>query len=298
MFTLVLTAALAVATPGAQRVPAPSVAAQPARAADTTFAVRPGGRLALEMMNGRVTVTSWNRDAIRIRTQRGDARDLQIRQRGNTVSIESEPVRGRSTTVVYEITLPARFSVSIEGLNVRASVENVQGSVAVENVEGPIAVRNVTGRVTVESVQGDISVSGVRGDVSVNTTNQTVRLDDIRGNIAAETVNGSIVMRRIVASRVEANTVQGLVEYHGTLHDGGRYYLGTHNGRITMSVPENTNARISVNTHNGKVETSFPVQINTLRERGEYTLTLGNGSARVQLESFNGSVYLVRPGNR
>jgi DUF4097 and DUF4098 domain-containing protein YvlB len=296
MFTLVLTAALATAATPTVLVAAPATVQQ-ARA-DTTFAVRPGGRLELDMMHGQVSVTSWDRDAIRIRTQRGAARDLEISRRGNTVRVETESARGRSQNMIFEITVPTRFSLSIDGVNVRATVENVQGSVAVENVEGTVVVRNVTGPVNVESVQGDIAVSGVRGDVSVNTTNQTVRLDDIHGNIDAETVNGSIVMRRIVASRVEANTVQGLVEYHGTLHDGGRYYLGTHNGRITMSVPENTNARISVSTHNGKVETSFPVQLNTMRERGEYTLTLGSGSARVELESFNGSVYLVRPGNR
>lgn len=263
---------------------------------DTTFAVPARGRLSVEAMNGSISVTTWDRNAIRVRTRSGSRGDIEISRRGSSVDIEAEGWRGPQN-VALDIVVPPAWSVQAEGVNLRVTVAGVQAGVNIENVEGAVSVSNVTGSVAVESVSGDITVSAVRGTVQVNTTNKAVRLDDIRGSIEAETVNGSIIMRRIDSPRVEASTVQGIVEYQGTLREGGRYYLGTHNGRITMSVPEQANARIAVSTFNGKVETSFPVQI-TRVDDGEYALTLGSGSARVQLESYNGSVYLIRPGNR
>jgi DUF4097 and DUF4098 domain-containing protein YvlB len=264
---------------------------------DTTFAVSPGGSLRLETLSGAVNVTTWDRSEMRIRTLPSSSGTVSIRHRADRVSIDTEARGGRPQAVRFEIVVPRRYNVDVEGVNLGVVVTGVQGTVQVENVEGTIALRDITGNVDVESVSGDITLAAVRGDVTVSTINQAVRLDDVRGSIEAETVNGSIIMRRIDSASVEANTVQGLVDYQGTIRDGGRYYLGTHNGRITLSVPEQANARLSVSTHNGKVETAFPVQMRTFGD-GEYALTLGSGSARVELESFNGSVYLVRPGSR
>lgn len=261
---------------------------------DTTFAVPANGVLELDVMNGSVTITTWDRNAMRVRT-RGNER-LDIDRDGRTVSIEPDDFGGWQR-LDMDIVVPRRFNLQLEGVNLAVTVDGVQGEIDVENVEGAIVISNVTGPVSVESVSGDVALSAIRGPVSVSTTNKAVRLDDIRGSIEAETVNGSITMRRIDAARVEASTVQGIVEYQGTVREGGQYYLGTHNGRITMAIPEQASARITVETHNGKVETSFPVQVRGRNDR-EYTITVGGGSARIQLETFNGSVYLVRPDNR
>ena len=98
-------------------------------------------------------------------------------------------------------------------------------------------------------------------------------------------------------------------DLEGDVLDEGRWaFFGTgepsvSGGRVNLRILSNlcdqrcVRARISIDTHNGKVETSFPVQLRGRSDR-EYTITLGGGSARVQLETFNGSVYLVRPGSR
>lgn len=284
MITLILAGALAVAAPQQQQT-------------DTTFDVRAGGQLDLESLNGTVVVTTWDRSAMRVRATHRGRSHVDIDRSGADVSIEVEPRGGAPDAVAFEITVPRSYHVALEGVNLRASVDGTQGRVTIENVEGAIVVRNVTGDVDVESVSGSITVSDVRGDVSVTSVIEAVSLSSIRGDIEAETVNGSIVMRSIDASNVEANTVNGLVEYHGSVRDGGHYYLGTHNGRITMGVPEQANARITIATQNGRVEAGFPVQIRNTGDR-EFSFTVGNGSAHVELESYNGTVFLVRPGTR
>jgi DUF4097 and DUF4098 domain-containing protein YvlB len=263
---------------------------------DTTFAVQPGGTLELEAMNGAVTVDTWDRSAMRVRATHGARSGIELEQHGSTVSIEAE-TRGRSNPVTFEVTVPRSYSVDIEGVNLRVTVEGIQGSTTIENVQGPVTVRDVTGAVDVESVSGRITIERVRGNIEVATVNQAIRIDGVRGSIDAETSNGSIVMRAVDASAVSATTVNGLVDYDGTVHDGGRYFLAAFNGSITMAVPERTNARIDIETHNGRVESVFPVRVTGSGDR-EFNLTLGNGSARIELESHNGTIHLVRPRGR
>ncbi|HSJ24739.1 MAG TPA: DUF4097 family beta strand repeat-containing protein [Longimicrobiales bacterium] len=272
--------------------------AQVRQQVDTTFAVQRGGRLDLEMFAGSAVIRTWDRDAMRVVANYSRTAQLVVRQRNGGVSVTSErpgsfmgPV---GLSVRYEITVPRSYSVSVDGMTTDVTVDGVQGTVAVENVEGAIRVTGVTGNVDVTSVSGTIAVENVRGNVRVEAINQTLTLSGIRGDVSVETINGGIRMQRMESRSVQASTVSGAVEYSGTIADGGRYYLGTHNGRITMAVPEQANATMAISTRNGQVDSAFPVRVGSTRN-GRVTLTLGSGSANVELESFNGTVRLVRP---
>lgn len=263
---------------------------------DTTFAVQAGGELRVEVMNGSVSVGTWDRAAMRVRATRSGRNRIDIDRRGSDVSIEVER-RGITQSVGFEITIPQSYNVDIEGLNVAVRVDGLRGDASIENVEGAIVVRNVTGEVRVESVSGSVTIEDVRGEMNVATVNEAIRITGGGGSIEAETVNGSIVMRNVDATSVEASTVNGRVQYIGAVHDNGHYFLGAHNGEITMGIPERANARVAVATHNGRVESDFAVRVGGARDR-EYSFTVGSGSARIELESYNGTINLVRPPGR
>jgi DUF4097 and DUF4098 domain-containing protein YvlB len=282
MITAVLIGALALAMPQS----------------DTTFAVRSGGSLDIEAMMGSITLKTWDREEMRVRATHPGSVRVRIRNTGGMVDIEASSRNGHDNTPVqYEITVPKSFDISVDGLNFAVNIDGLQGDVNVENVEGGVTVRNVTGDVDVESVSGAIVLENVHGTVDVNTTNESIRISGVRGSVTAETVNGSVSLRRMDSAKVTATTVNGTADYDGTVQDGGRYHLLAYNGRVTMSIPEGTNATLSVSTENGKVDTAFPVQLRKDSE-GRFRLTLGSGSARVELESYNGSIHLVRPAAR
>jgi DUF4097 and DUF4098 domain-containing protein YvlB len=271
--------------------------AAPQQQLDTTITVRPGGQLHVEAMIGRATVRTWDRNAVRVRaTPENDAR-VTARETAQGVSVGTRPGRGGPARVTYELTVPRGYAVALEGLNLRVDVEGVQGGVSVENIEGTIALSGVGGDVRLESVSGGMVLEDITGSVTANSINQNIRLARVRGDVSVEAVNGSIVMREMNAARVRAATVNGLIEYDGPIHDGGRYALTTHNGRITMSVPEQANASMSVTTRSGRVETGFPVPLSGTHGN-RMSFRLGTGSAAVDLQSFNGTIRLVRPGGR
>src|SRR5688572_16063741 len=268
----------------------------PQQQIDTTFAVRSGATLELESIHGSVVVNTWDREAVRVRSVAAVRVRPRIRYSEGVVDIEANP-RGGGENVALEITVPRSFDVNVEGVNFAVTIDGVQGDVTVETMQGAVNVRGVTGNIDIEAVNGEVAVDNSRGDIVVEATNQNVRLTNVRGTIEVETSNGSITMLRAESSLVEVSTVNGIVQYDGTVNDDGRYYLGTHNGSISMSFPERSNATVEVSTTNGQVQSTFGIPITSTRSR-RFNFTLGSGSARVELESYNGSVRLVRPGGR
>lgn len=267
-----------------------------AQQTDTTFNVRPNGTIAIENFGGAVTVRAWERNQVRVRATHSSRTAVEIDASGATVSVE---VTGRMMPgqADLELTVPKSYSVTAEGVNTAMDIDGVDGNVSVETVNGPVTVRNVRGRVNAESVQGAVLIEQVVGNVEAGSANQGVRLRNITGDVEIEAINGSIIMHGVDARAVSAESVNGAIEYDGQVRDNGRYSLATHNGRITMAIPERAGARVSVYTFNGRLSTSFGADIGAPRNRGgRYNFTLGNGSAEIELESFSGMIQLVRPG--
>jgi DUF4097 and DUF4098 domain-containing protein YvlB len=132
---------------------------------------------------------------------------------------------------------------------------------------------------------------------------------DAAGEIAAETVNGDLTLERIESTSVDVATVNGDVTYDGAIRDGGTYRFGTHNGDVELRVPDQINASVFVRTQRGDFESHFKVELpaqttsaadnESERRRRErrnrrFTFTLGNGAARVELESFGGDISLLK----
>jgi hypothetical protein len=61
-------------------------------------------------------------------------------------------------------------------------------------------------------------------------------------------------------------------------------------------VAERANAIVTLRTYNGGIRSTFQLPGDTVERRKRQTLTLGNGSAHVELESFSGTISLRRPG--
>jgi len=148
-----------------------------------------------------------------------------------------------------------------------------------------------------------VTVQDAVGRIEVNGVNKGLTLRNINGPIAAETVNGSIVLDGIDSDDVDAETVNGPVTYEGTIKDGGRYRFGSHNGTVVVSIPERANATVAAVTYQGTFSSRFalpnaaPDTAHGGGARRRVNFAFGNGSARVDAESFQGSIILARPGD-
>ena len=263
---------------------------------DTTLNAVRGQRLAVNAYAGEVTVRAWNRNAVRIEAD-GDQNQLEIASSPTGISIRTQGRHGPPEEITIRISAPAWIGLSLAGVNTSAKVEGIRAPISVETVEGEVDVTGGESLISLRSVQGSVRLRGAKGRINVNSVNDDVEVASSSGDIAAQTVNGEILLQGVDASSLDANTVNGDISYSGPIRSNGRYALSTHNGDLTLTVPQGTSAGVTVSTFSGDFESEFPVPLQGTRKGKGFNFTLGSGSAQVTLESFQGTIRLVRPGS-
>jgi DUF4097 and DUF4098 domain-containing protein YvlB len=266
---------------------------------DQTVAVTRGTRLLIDNFAGEVNVRAWDRDSLRVQARHASRAKVNIKTVPTGLRVSSSAEHGPPGSIDYEINAPTWMSIKVDGQFNFVTIEGTQAEVSVENVRGDIVVKGGNG-VTAKSVEGDITVEGAKGKTTVSSINQGITVSGSSGEIYAETVNGPIALSRIEAVSLEASTINGNITYEGTAVNGGRYRLTSHNGSITVAVPESSNATFAVRTYNGGFNSNLPVKGDRdpreVQKGRRVLFTLGTGSAEFELESFSGGIRLRKPG--
>jgi DUF4097 and DUF4098 domain-containing protein YvlB len=265
---------------------------------DTTFSVRGNGHIEFDSYAGRIAVRSWDRNDVRIRARHGNSVRVDIEHTGNAIQVEPVSRRGLAGPVDFDVTVPRSFGIEIDAINVEIDIADVNGDIHAETVNGNVNLRGVAGRIHAETTQGKVIIRDSRGTLQAETVNEGIEITNHTGDLDAESINGSITLTGIRAGVVSAETVNGSVQYDGEIRDGGRYNLSTHNGTITMVVPQGTNATVSVDTYQGELDADFPIELRGRAGHDRMSFTIGNGGARLELSSFGGNIRLRRPGAR
>jgi DUF4097 and DUF4098 domain-containing protein YvlB len=229
---------------------------------DRTIDVRPGARLVLDNVNGRVTVTAWEQPRVRIQAlRRVEGRDGALVQKtmaglvtiaadANGVRIHTNQPRSANgffawlagetveTRVNYAIRVPRSMNLDVETVN---------GTVTANNIAGALRFATVNGRIIVERCAGELDAS---------TTN---------GGIAAELLS---------------------------LTPGRPVKLSTTNGRISVAVPRTMAARVDASTSNGSISSDLPVLAHSSSRNSLHGTINGGGTAELSLHTTNGSIEI------
>jgi hypothetical protein len=261
---------------------------------DTVIAVQPGARLDIEAFGGEVVVRTWSRNEMRIEADHSSRTRLGISHSQSAVRLRPRSSRGVAN-VDYEITVPAGTDVEVNGTFLGARMEGELGEVRVETVHGDIAISGASDFVYLYSVQGNVELSDTEGDANIHSVNGSLRMSNVTGRVTADATNGRIILEGIQSSSVEATTVNGSIRYGGTIENSGRYKLSTHSGNVTLSAAQDINATVSVSTFSGHFDAGFPITLTgTTTEGRRFSFTVGDGSARIDLESFSGDIRIER----
>ena len=265
---------------------------------DQTVDVAKGTRLVLSNNAGEVTVRSWDRDQVRVQATHSERETIDIQTAESTLRIRGRASRGPSNLIDYQVTVPRWMPVNLSGTYLESTIEGTAAEVTVETVHGNVRVAGGSGAITVRSVEGTITVEKASGKVKATTVNEGIRLLNVSGDMSAETTNGDIAIENAQTSSLEASTVNGDVTFNGTIRDSGVYRLTTHSGDIRVGLGGAANATVFVRTFQGDFGADFPIQLpegQSAREGSKrFNFTLGNGSARIELQSFNGDIVLAR----
>ncbi|HKU60978.1 MAG TPA: DUF4097 family beta strand repeat-containing protein [Gemmatimonadales bacterium] len=265
---------------------------------DSTVSVEKGQRLEVDLYAGDVDVKTWPKNAVRVVADPDGRGRVEIERSATALSVRTTGRRGPPSSTDIELTVPAWMALDISAVYSDITITGARGQITAETVQGDVSAEGGEGLVSVKSVQGSVSVTGAKGRIEANSVNADVEVHRSAGEISTETVNGSVDLEGSDATTLTATSVNGDLSYDGPVHAGGRYSLSTHNGDITLAMAENASASVAVSTFNGEFESDFPVTLTETRKGKRFNFTIGAGSAQVTLESFQGTISLVRPGSQ
>ena len=266
---------------------------------DTTINVSQGARITLENYAGSIDVQTWTKNAVRIEVNHNRHSELTLDRDGDEIQIELESERGVSGSADYKLTVPAWIGLKLSGVYCDISAKGLKGKLEAETVQGDVEVTGGDGYVSLTSVQGHVTVDGASGKLEVSSVNEGVDVSNVKGDLSVESINGPIRMSKVQLNSLEASTVNGTITYDGTFAKSGRYELSTHNGNLYVAVPPDANLNVEVATYGGSFESTFAVPKATEERRHKrFTMQLGSGGAELDLESFQGSIVLHRPGEK
>jgi DUF4097 and DUF4098 domain-containing protein YvlB len=265
---------------------------------DSTVPVERGQRLEVDLFAGDVDVKTWTKNAVRVVADPDGRGRVEIERSATALSVRTTGRHGPPSSTDIQLTVPAWMALDISGVYSDITIAGARGPISAETVQGDVSAEGGDGLVSVKSVQGGVSVTGAKGRIEANSVNADVEVHRSAGEISTETVNGSIELSGTDATTLTATSVNGDLSYDGPVHPGGRYTFSTHNGDIMLAMAEGASAAVSVSTFNGEFESDFPVTLTETRKGKRFNFTVGSGSAQVTLESFQGTISLVRPGSQ
>jgi DUF4097 and DUF4098 domain-containing protein YvlB len=267
---------------------------------DTTVAMERRATLSVSVYSGRVNVIGGSGSSARI-VGRVDRGEVEIRARLGNVSVNAQPDGGRGGSAELDITVPVGTRVVLESFSAPLSIRGVKGEVKTESLSGSVQVTDAVGKVSVEAVSGRIEVSQVDGDVRAEAVSGTVTISDVEGDVESESVSGRVSILRSKSKSVRAESVSGSVTYSGTFDPAGNYVFKSHSGVLTVGMPPQTGATVSLQTYSGNVDSDFPVTLESGKSRmgheSQFEFRIGNGRSRIVLETFSGNIRIQRSAN-
>jgi len=299
---------IAIALTGFVVPAAPRLVRESSRVIPQEPRVERGSRIVIRNDYGDVRVAGSDRDtvaAIATNTNGSQAVPVTISEAssGNQRVFTVSPVEGgRSARQQVNLEIKVPRDVELEAIAIRRgniSVIDLNGGVRLRTDEGNINVSRVGspagGLVEVTAPNGNVDLSNINGDVRVVGISSTIAVQCVKGDIAARVMSGGIAVTNSDGN-VDLNASSGSVSFTGAIHSEGRYRLQTLSGNASMSIPDKVGFTALLSAYNGQIDTDFqfsnastaPLRRINRRIIGRN----GDGSGRIELDSFSGNVSL------
>lgn len=231
----------------------------------------------IEHTNGDAKVFGWDKNEVQVRGELDDkAKEFIFEKRGGTVIIHVKMEKSRSwSSNKYkgddlEIFVPMGARVEYTSVNADVQFRFLNAGLKAETVNGDIDARDIVGRIRLETVNGGIDARSLDGDLSFETVNGEINDEKSSGSeatyasvngeimvnssvpeVMAESVNGDLELKLGMVQKIEMTTVNGTIDVHMDLMEGGTVEGSNVSGRINLSLQNDVSAEFDIDSHAG-----------------------------------------------
>jgi len=220
---------------------------------DQSYPLAAGGSVALENVNGDVSIEVWERDEVRVYAVKSASSPELL----DELQVKVDAGRDR-------VFIDTRYP-SMRGSD--------DGQRRFTRVEYTVTVPRTATLDEIELVNGNLTVVGVEGGIDAATVNGNIMVRDCAGSASLGTVNG------------------GIEAHIDRLSFDNRLDLEAVNGRLDLYLASSLGADLMADTVNGSLKNDFGIEVRKGKYVGsDFRGSVGGGGAKVSLETVNGPI--------
>lgn len=252
--------------------------------------------------SGEVEVIGWSKNQVDIEADLGGGVEkLVFEVDGNEVLIEVKGPEHGGHNIASDliIRVPKGSSLEIGTVSADITIEDVAGRQRIDTVSGDIDTVAFAADLDLASVSGDIDVEGNDKKISLraDSVSGDLEFEGLDGDVEADTVSGDVILTDSRFENVQANTVNGDIEFSAGLYGESRMEFETVNGEIDIKFDGDVSARFDIETFNGDIDNCFgPEAVRTSKYAPgrELRFTEGDGKGRVVIRTLNGDLTMCK----
>jgi hypothetical protein len=229
---------------------------------EQSYPFNPNGKISVSNVNGSITVTAWDKneiklEAVKIADSKERLADVQIKidAKQDSFSVETDYGSWKNNNGTWKNKNYGKLEVQYTLMVPRTAILD-----EIETVNGSVTISNMVGRVNANAVNGNVKATNLRGAAEIETVNGVTEAD------------------------------------FDSLENTSKISLSTVNGQVRLVIPSDADATIKAETVNGRITNDFGLPVRKEKYAGGRNLygKVGNGDAKINLESVNGELSVLR----
>jgi DUF4097 and DUF4098 domain-containing protein YvlB len=232
-----------------------------------------------------------------------------ITQDGNFIRIGGSSDHAGGMIANYTITVPADSqiraiassgTIQVRGIKGPATLIAGSGTITAENIaedvqatvgSGTLRLSQIQGQVQATSGSGSIQLSETHGDVRAQTGSGNIQITKAGDTVEASSGSGNISVGQVTAD-VRAHSSSGDVTVEGNPQSDTYWDIRTSSGAVSLHVPPTASFRLYAHSRSGDIDTQIPIMMEGTTGKHELRARIGDGKARVEVETGSGKILL------
>ncbi len=238
--------------------------------------------------NGRIEIKSWNKKEVMVVGDHATTNvEVDTEQAGARIEVNTRVL----TTSARSADLQADYTITVPE-ETQLEIRTGSGSITVESVRGNLTFETLAANVNLKSVGGVITVTTADGSIVCT------RCDG--SSFSAKSVSGNVQLLQPVMDKITVHTTAGNILFDGDFLRHGVYIMRSDTGNTEVRFGSASSFDLTAKSEHGDVISQATLKPDThgkqaiIPRMGKAIFgTVGTGNAKVELNSFSGTIRIL-----
>ncbi|HTZ33748.1 MAG TPA: DUF4097 family beta strand repeat-containing protein [Methylomirabilota bacterium] len=247
------------------------------------------------IVNGRIEVKSWKNPEVVVNSTAVPGKvSIEAEQVGDRIEISATSLDEAASAQPHEV--EANFQLIVPE----------ETELQLRTQTGLILVEQVSGDMKLQSVAGDVHLKEVSGYVIVKTASGSLVCTGCTGKLDFNSISGSAQILQSSPTSLNLMTTTGNILYDGEFRRMGLYTMNSGRGLVEVRFSRGDSFDLKASTYRGSVDNQAPEVLQPDTHTRHHSIsnmakslwvTMGQGSARVEVSSYSGTIRIVMRNN-